>query len=115
MDDERGFILAPHHPGHAGQSRKLRGAHFRGAAHEPDAGFGRAPVQTPRRGPHVADRVGRDRAGVDNDNVRLARLAAFHKPGPAPGLAQGLAFILIDLAAQAGDMKRPALPGEIFW
>lgn len=48
-----------------------------------------------------------DGAAVDTDDVRRGRVVAFLAALTLPGFAQGLTFVLIDLAAEGQQMKFP--------
>ena len=115
MRDEREFVFTLHHPGHAGQGAQLFRATFRRATHKINSGGRFRPVHAPGHGSRIGHGIGRDRAGVDDDNLRAARLRSFDESEPGPSFAQGLALILIDLATQGYDVESPTLPGKIFW
>ena len=69
-------------------------------------------MQAPGHGPRIGHGIGGHRAAVDDDNPRAARLRGFSESGRSPGLAQGLAFVLIDLAAQTDNVESPVLYGD---
>ena len=109
--DKSGFVFAPHHAGHTRQTRQFVRRAFRRATHQVNHGGGRRPVQTSGHGPRIGYGIGGHRASVDDNDPRAVRLRGFGKSGRGPGLAQGLAFVLIDLAAQADDMESPVWSG----
>ena len=60
----------------------------------------------------VAFAPGGNGATVDAEHIGLARRVAFHPAQFLPGFAQGLAFVLIDLAAEGDDEEFPCGHGR---
>ena len=89
-------------------ARHIAGEQARRAAGEDDAGCGGFAAQPENRVARIALAFCRDGATVDADDVRPGRIFAFLPALRAPGFAQGLGFVLIDLAPEGDQKKFPA-------
>ena len=98
-------------PGRAGPRAELREQAGRAAGKDQACRRGFAP-QAEDRIARVAFAFGGDGATVDAEHIGLARHVALLAAQLLPGFAQGLAFVLIDLAAEGRNEKFPGRHGR---
>ena len=94
--------LGAHDQRHTGQSRHRFPRSFGIAAHGDHQGVGRGAVGAGEELPRLLVAHRRDRAGVDDDGVRVRAKGNELVPRRGKQLAQGFRFVLIHLAAQGG-------------